>query len=274
MKKLIGILLTLATTANLIGQNIQDITLTKDIFLRDMYTKEYALTIDSVTVRGFVNEDNINYLRYCTLYGRLRGMDLSECTFENNALPERAFLTPYANAAPQRVYNNEELYDEDSWEDKKGGFIARFKYIKLPQGLERIGSLAFSMSHLNMLELPNTVIDFTSDIVETCPWLKVIKVSYKTFEGMTENSGFFNIPETVTLMVPKGTKQMYEQDVRWNKFKTIVEYDDLSGISDVKSDTRESATDKIYTLNGICAGSDLDALSPGIYIVNGKKIVK
>lgn len=273
MKKLIGILLTLATTANLIGQNIQDITLTKDIFLRDMYTKEYGLTIDSVTVRGFVNEDNINFLRYCTLYGRLRGMDLSECTFEDNALPERAFFTPYANSAPKKVYNNEELYDEDDWQDKHGGFIARMKYIKLPQGLERIGSLAFAMSHLNMLELPNTVKDFTWDIVETCPWLKVIKVSYRTLEELTENSGFFQIPDTVTLMVPKGTKEMYEQDVRWNKFKTIVEYDDLSGISDVKSDTK-SATGKIYTLNGICVGSDFDALSPGIYIANGKKIVK
>ena len=37
---------------------------------------------------------------------------------------------------------------------------------------------------------------------------------------------------------------------------------------------RTYATVPIYTLNGICAGSDLDALSPGIYIVNGKKIVK
>ena len=273
-QKIVGLFFLLEVSVNTFAQLIETFNLDKDYYIRDNYTKEYLLTIDSMKVNGFVNEDNMDWIRYSSLYGNLRGVDFSEATFEDNAFPARAFLTFYANTnTPSRVYNNEGLYDEDNELDKKGGWFARVKYVTLPEGLEALGVSSFANSHLAMLELPGSVKYFWDCSIDNCRWLRAIKVHYRSFDGIHESSGFREIPETVTLMVPKGTKAMYEQDERWKAFKTIVEYDDLSSVNTVEMNVK-NVDGNVYTLDGRCRGTDVEKLDRGIYIVNGKKIAK
>ena len=48
--------------------------------------------------------------------------------------------------------------------------------------------------------------------------------------------------------------------------------DEATGISEINADKQHSAT--IYTLDGRVAGTSLQSLKPGVYVRNGKKIVK
>ena len=47
----------------------------------------------------------------------------------------------------------------------------------------------------------------------------------------------------------------------------------ITNIKHTRSATRELSKREIYTLDGRCVGNDQRRLSPGLYIINGKKIV-
>ena len=85
-----------------------------------------------------------------------------------------------------------------------------------------------------------------------------------------------------TLYVPVGAKEAFANDYNWGKFPNIIETSELdggqgAGIEGVRTETTDngSAT-RIYTLNGrrIATGAGISSLPHGLYIVNGKKVVK
>ena len=89
------------------------------------------------------------------------------------------------------------------------------------------------------------------------------------------------LPSGWTLYVPVGAKSAFEKDADWGKFQTIIETPELNGqstgIEGIRTETTDngSAT-RIYTLDGrrIAAGAGISSLPYGMYIVNGKKVVK
>ena len=84
-----------------------------------------------------------------------------------------------------------------------------------------------------------------------------------------------------TLYVPVGAKAAFAADENWGMFPNIIETPELNGqstgIEGVRTETTDngSAT-RIYTLDGrrIATGAGISSLPHGMYIVNGKKVVK
>ena len=82
---------------------------------------------------------------------------------------------------------------------------------------------------------------------------------------------FFN----VTLYVPKGTAAKYCLTGGWMYFQKIIEEDSTTGINDVEADNTLSTANAIYDTNGKrLSATSLDELPSGLYIINGKKVVK
>lgn len=87
-----------------------------------------------------------------------------------------------------------------------------------------------------------------------------------TFEGVDKSS--------CTLVVPKGSLEAYQQAAYWDEFQNISECtEEPDGLSAV---TPEAYEGSIYTLNGVCVGTELDLskLPKGVYVVKGRKVVK
>jgi hypothetical protein len=81
-----------------------------------------------------------------------------------------------------------------------------------------------------------------------------------------------------TLYVPKGTVAKYKATDGWKNFKNIVEEGTTTGIEDVEAidtDNKLDTSNAIYDINGKrLPAASLEELPSGLYIVNGKKVVK
>ena len=78
--------------------------------------------------------------------------------------------------------------------------------------------------------------------------------------------------ETCTLYVPEGSIDKYKADEIWGQFKNILAI--TAGINDIRLD--EEAND-VYNLQGqkvLRQTSNIERLPKGVYIINGKKIIK
>lgn len=53
-----------------------------------------------------------------------------------------------------------------------------------------------------------------------------------------------------------------------------IAFDTSTGIKTVKTDTKRTADNRIFTLSGQYVGKDKDRLQKGVYIINGKKVIK
>ena len=60
----------------------------------------------------------------------------------------------------------------------------------------------------------------------------------------------------------------------WVNSLTVTEHVSTSGIAGVTTDATTKRVSRIYSLDGTYVGRDFSSLRPGVYIVNGKKIVK
>lgn len=100
-------------------------------------------------------------------------------------------------------------------------------------------------------------------------------------------SPFNNIMEDAVLYVPKGAKEAYEQAEYWKDFKTIIELDedyDLDNLPiengieqvnmDVQDDSKPNVMGGVYTLHGVKLNGNYESLPHGMYIINGRKVIK
>ena len=115
-----------------------------------------------------------------------------------------------------------------------------------------IGEYAFSANNLNKV---------TSKIA------KPFAINDETFSSTAYSSA--------TLYVPKGTVDKYKATDGWKNFKNIVEEDSTTAINDVEADNTLNTSNAIYDINGKrLSATSLDELPSGLYIINGKKVVK
>ncbi len=56
----------------------------------------------------------------------------------------------------------------------------------------------------------------------------------------------------------------------------MIQLDDevITAIDEVEADPSESASEAVYSVNGTYMGTNLKALPQGVYIINGRKVVK
>lgn len=276
MKRLIGFLFMLTLAVSAFGIRIGEYTLSFDDTSNNFYRFRigYKLRLDSIRIHGELNRMNLDALRYFALWGDLKGLDLSDCVIQGDSLPDEAFLTEYANGAkPRRESASIDDYDNS---DHSYGFCANFRYISLPRNLRYIGYDAFYGACLVSIEIPTTVTEIQRPFNQ-CIFLKSIKVGYKSLDGLDkiDRYAFDGIPENVKLLVPKGTKAMYEADERFSYFTSIEEYDEeTNGISTAAPAVGKPQAGKFYTLDGRYAGTDFGSLPKGAYVVGGKKVMK
>ena len=83
------------------------------------------------------------------------------------------------------------------------------------------------------------------------------------------------IYKTATLYIPKGSKTFYWLDPVWSKFQYIEEIES-STVVNIETDLEDHVS--VFTLSGVKIQMSsiklLNTLPKGIYIINGKKILK
>ena len=105
-----------------------------------------------------------------------------------------------------------------------------------------------------------------------CSGLTNIKMKSST-PPTTGSGAFSGCSSLTTVYVPKGAKEAYNVKP-WNSYE-IVEMENTS-IAAAPTVDSQKASAPVYGLNGrrIGTADAMDALPKGVYIVNGKKVMK
>ena len=105
-----------------------------------------------------------------------------------------------------------------------------------------------------------------------CTGLTNIKMESST-PPSTSSGAFSSCSSLTTVYVPKGAKEAYNVEP-WNSYE-IVEMENTS-IAAAPTVDSQKASAPVYGLNGrrIGTADAMDALPKGVYIVNGKKVMK
>lgn len=275
-----------------------------------------ALTVDSIVIGGRITEEDVETLSHSVCYGRLSGIDMDNCSFPDNEIPEEAFTDyPGINYWPTHLNN-----------------------VSLPYGIERIGLGAFGGSFLYALSIPSSVktlgtgcfknatingdlvipegvrgiekFAFDGSVVTGNVYIPstLNKVGSNCFaialytedidrpknfycnrmtppEYVSENASYGNLfprklesAKNWTLYVPKGAKDSFAANKTWGQFPNIIETSALdggtSGIANAVLTEEQTTAKRIYTLDGRYVGTGMGRLGSGIYVVDGKKVIK
>ena len=143
--------------------------------------------------------------------------------------------------------------------------------VTIGNSVTSIGDLAFSWcSGLTSVTIPNSVTSIGNDAFYECSGLTDIYCHIE--EPLTIDSSVFNYVPTNTCMlhVPVGSKVKYQAADIWKEFLNIVE-DLPTGIVSIDNSQSTIDNDVWFTLNGVRLNGK--PTLPGIYIVNGLKVV-
>ncbi len=100
-------------------------------------------SVDSLVVKGYVNDKDFHAMWDASLYGYLSVINLKNAVLENNAVPDTAF------------FHENEQYEGSSHEIF---YYIGLRKIILPEGLEKIGEGAFyQASALRQVNFPSTL---------------------------------------------------------------------------------------------------------------------
>ena len=163
--------------------------------------------------------------------------------------------------------------------------------VTIPNSVTWIGDEAFrGCSGLTSVTIPNSVTWIGRYAFYQCSDLTSVIVAWATPINC-ETPNIFSNASNATLYVPKGTKEAYEAALYWQDFKEIVEYEmEETGIEAIDNGqlTMDNAKG-VYDLSGRRMNVNVNVnvnvnnskfeiqnskLRKGIYIVNGKKVVK
>lgn len=148
--------------------------------------------------------------------------------------------------------------------------------VTIGNGVTSIGDDLFSMcSNLTSVTIGNSVTFISRVAFGYCSEMKDF-YCYTEEVPETHQDAFYYTPiEEVTLHVPESSINAYKTLEPWKNFKEIVAIgSDPSSINDVN--IRKESKD-VYSLDGHMIGKSiesLDNLPKGVYIINGRKIIK
>ena len=147
------------------------------------------------------------------------------------------------------------------------------KKTKIPNSVMNIGIAAFqACTGMTSITIPNSVKSIGDRAFSECDdLLSIISEIQSPFEFSGDVFTDYSKP---TLTVPAGTKAAYQATKYWSLFMNIAEAD---GVNDIGNTTSFSRTYDVYNMkgNGVrIKVSSLDRLSPGVYIIDNKKIIK
>ena len=129
--------------------------------------------------------------------------------------------------------------------------------------------------NMTSVTIGNSVTSIGEEAFMKCNSLKSVTSKNKKPFVINENTFDNSAYSKGTLYVPKGTVSKYKATESWKRFKYILEEGTTTAIDDVEADNTLNTSNAIYDINGKrIPATSLDELPAGIYIVNGKKIVK
>lgn len=193
--------------------------------------------------------------------------DLSKLITDNKAIFEKneeeentVSLTDYYN-----VSGNYEIPEKVTGNDGKVYTVTR------------VASYAFKGNkRLTSITIPRSINSIEDAAFSGCENLKEISIEKDDPIDLGPNgaSVFEGVNfETCVLYVPEASIEKYKADKIWGKFKNILSH--TSGINDIRLD--EDKTSDVYNLQGqivLRQTSNIEQLPKGVYIINGKKIIK
>ena len=148
-----------------------------------------------------------------------------------------------------------------------------FIYDGITYSVTSLGEGCFSeCTGLTSITIPNSVTSLGWYCFQNCTGLTNIKMKSST-PPSAGSEVFGYCTNLTTVYVPKGAKEAYNV-VPWNSYE-IVEMENTS-IAAAPTVDSQKASAPVYDLNGrrIGTADAMDALPKGVYIVNGKKVMK
>ncbi|MDE5887162.1 MAG: leucine-rich repeat domain-containing protein, partial [Muribaculaceae bacterium] len=146
--------------------------------------------------------------------------------------------------------------------------------VTIPPSVTTIGRSAFFYCRgLKSVTIPEGVTSIGSRAFENCSGLT--SVYYGADKPINANADIFSqetYKKAILYMSEDGV--VFSRLDPWKNFRNIEEYDFSTGIDDVITDFNENAPYEIYNINGVKAGDNINALSPGLYIIRQGKTVK
>lgn len=149
-------------------------------------------------------------------------------------------------------------------------FAVQLKRLVIPNSVKEIGHYAFYESKIDTLIIGNSVTKIEREAFN-CYYKDVICLN--PIPPTIENYSFA-VNYNATLKVPKGCVEAYKNAKYDHYFLNIAEFD-TSDIDNIIVDAPNQYA-SVYDIQGVrmpVKASDLDRLSKGIYIVNGKKYI-
>lgn len=150
--------------------------------------------------------------------------------------------------------------------------------VVLPSSIEKIGLFAFyNCSALTDITLPNNLTNIDYCAFAYCSSLSKVFASSPTPATFDDTDIFVGIAEGATLYVSSAeAEDAYEADSDWTAFfdKDHIIYDAgvYTGVENIFVDNENGNNTKpiIYNINGVRIN---EITQPGIYIINGKKVL-
>lgn len=105
------------------------------------------------------------------------------------------------------------------------GGCTSLKSITIPSGVTRLASGCFKGAGLTELTIPSTIQAIEEGSID-CPYLSTLKLCIKDMDQLSYTESSFGEVSDIDLIVPKGSKQIYQEFYPWMSFKSISEYDD------------------------------------------------
>lgn len=171
--------------------------------LLNFHGDEYKYSIDSLIIRGEVNAEDFRVLSDCCQNGNLRGIDMSECTIENNEIPALAFLPVNANG-------------------ESSGYKTHLEYITLPKNIKTIGERAFESTDLKSFVLYRETASVGDGAFDHCSDLQTFIVR-QTDPKSCVGYALSGLSAALTVYIPEGTKAKYQQTKGWENVKNLTE---------------------------------------------------
>lgn len=273
MKKIIMTLMLLIGVLCTKAQNIKFLELTQDSIFTPSPVGDEWRDVDSIVATGTLGSKNYYQLHVLAEYFNLTGLNLESCTLDGDSIEDRAFK-PFKICVHIKGLGNDYGYSSVRTEERY--FRTNLKHIVFPETLRKIGEAAFYRNNLETLEIPSSVCNIGDNAFSECCYLKTVYVNVQSPEEVKLGVDVFRgLPEDAILCVPDGAKEAFAADINWGSaFKVIVDRGELSGLKSVTAEIARASNGMIYTCDGRCVGNDFSRLSKGIYVVNGKKILK
>lgn len=164
------------------------------------------------------------------------------------------------------------------------------KNIDFPNGLKKIGALAFRNCPIDSLIIPASVEKIDSNAFANLTKLEYIKTRATVPPTCEESSFGGKTPSDCLVLVPRGTTEKYRNAIGWKHFMNFIEYDETSSINEIKDENvNVSASNgmlsinhqngkklkyKVYSINGQLVASGATTNSANITLAKGMYIVE